>query len=299
MVRLRNLTWLWSGLLSVQIISAQGAPPNAAGQSTDVARSVELMIRLRFEIPTACDIKIGSRTPSQFTGYDTLRVILTQADRLTDLEFLISKDNKSLVRLENFDLDHYPALSIDIHGRPVRGNPEAQVTVINFDDLECPVCARMHELLKTDLMKKYGDKVRFIYRDNPLTEIHPWAMHAAVDAGCLARQDATSYWTFVDYVHTHGEEVSGAERDLNKSFSTLDRIAATSSEGREVDKTTLLACLRKQDEEPVRQSMREAQSMGLDFTPALFVNGELVRGLISPTDPQRAIDRALQTEKAK
>ena len=295
----RNLSWLWIGLLGIQIVSAQTPLPAQPMPSRDLERKVELMIRLKFEVPTSCDIKLGSRTPSPFTGYDRLRVTLFQAGRSTDLEFLISRDNRSLARLENFDLDRNPGLSIDIQGRPVRGNPDAQVTVINFDDLECPVCARMNEILKAELMQRYGDKVRFIYKDNPLTELHPWAMHAAVDAGCLAQQDAGAYWSFIDYVHTHGQEVSGEERDLGRSFLTLDRIATESGQGRRVDKPNLMACLKKQDEAPVRQSMKEARDLGLDFTPALFVNGEMVRGLTSLDDPQRAIERALQAESAK
>ena len=290
---LGGLRWVWIGVLGIQIASAQATSP------PDSSRAVELMIRLKFEVPTTCDIRIGSRTPSQFTGYDNLRVILSQAGKLTDLDFLISKDNKSLARLEKFDLDHNPALSIQIQGRTVRGNPGAQVTVINFDDLECPVCAHMREMLKSEVMQKYGDKVRYIYKDNPLTEIHPWAMHAAVDAGCLAQQDGNAYWRFIDYVHAHGQEVSGADRNVDKSFSVLDRIASDSGEGRDVNKPELLGCLKKQDEAPVRQSMREARGMGLNFTPALIVNGELVRGLTSPDAPERAIDRALQAEKAK
>jgi protein-disulfide isomerase len=148
-------------------------------------------------------------------------------------------------------------------------------------------------------MQKYGDKVRFIYKDNPLTEIHPWAMHAAVDAGCLAQQDGNAYWRFIDYVHGHGQEVSGDDRNLTKSFSVLDRIANESGKGRDVNEPMLLACLKKQDERPVHQSMREARGMGLNFTPALIVNGELVRGLTSADGPERAIDRALQAKKAK
>ncbi|HXS76899.1 MAG TPA: hypothetical protein VN753_12025 [Terracidiphilus sp.] len=73
---------------------------------------MELMIRLKFDVPTTCDIRIGWRTPSQFTGYDNLRVILFRAAKSTNLSFLISKDNNSLAKLENFDLDHNPALSI-------------------------------------------------------------------------------------------------------------------------------------------------------------------------------------------
>jgi protein-disulfide isomerase len=157
----------------------------------------------------------------------------------------------------------------------------------------------MHQILKSEIMQKYGDKVRFIYKDNPLTEIHPWAMHAAIDAGCLAQQDPSAYWTFVDYVHTHGQEVSGEERDPGRSFLALDRIATESGQGRQVDKPILMACLKRQDDAPVRQSMKEAQNLGLNFTPALFVNGEVVRGLTSLDDPQRAIERALQAKNAK
>ena len=294
---LRNLSWLWMAIFGIQIISAEA--PSPAQPTPDLERKVELMIRLKFEVPTACDLKLGSRTPSPFTGYDRLRVTLSQAGKSTDLEFLISQDNRSLARLENFDLDQNLGLSIDIQGRPIRGNPNAHVTVINFDDLECPVCARMHQILKSEIMQKYGDKVRFIYKDNPLTEIHPWAMHAAIDAGCLAQQDPSAYWTFVDYVHTHGQEVSGEERDPGRSFLALDRIATESGQGRQVDKPILMACLKRQDDAPVRQSMKEAQNLGLNFTPALFVNGEVVQGLTSLDDPQRAIERALQAANAK
>ena len=87
--------------------------------------------------------------------------------------------------------------------------PEAKVTIINFDDLECGYCARMHQELFPATLEHYKDMVRFVYKDDPLTEIHPWAMHAAVDANCLAAQSTDVYWTYVDYLHAHGDEVNG------------------------------------------------------------------------------------------
>ncbi len=296
MRRLLKMGWLSMGLLAIQLASGQTpGTPSLKPPQEDLRRAVELMVRLKFDLPTACTIDIQSRTPSQFSGYDSLRVVISQAGRSTDIDFLISKDNTSLVRLESFDLGHNPALAIDTQNRPIRGNPSAPVTVINFDDLECPVCARMHEILKTELTQKYGNKVRLIYKDNPLTEIHPWAMHAAVDAGCLAQQDPAAYWNFVDYVHTHGQEISGEDRNLNRSFVVLDRLATQSAQEHKVDQPVLLACLKLQEETPVRQSMKEARDLGLNFTPALIVNGELVRGLTSIKDPELAIDRALQS----
>ena len=80
---------------------------------------------------------------------------------------------------------------IDVSGRPTRGNSQAKVVAVNYDDFECPFCSRMHQTLFPQLLKEYGDRVVFIYKDFPLAEIHPWATHAAVNANCLAAQNLT------------------------------------------------------------------------------------------------------------
>jgi protein-disulfide isomerase len=137
----------------------------------------------------------------------------------TVIDFLISTDSKTLARLEKFDLLNDALFSIDVAGRPIRGNPAAKVTVISFDDLECPYCARMHQTLFPATLEHYKDKVRFIYKDFPLPpDMHPWAMRAAVDANCLAAQSTDVYWAYVDYIHSHGQEVSGEDRNLAKSL---------------------------------------------------------------------------------
>ena len=83
----------------------------------------------------------------------------------------------------------------------------------------------MHHTLFPSTIERYKDKVRFIYKDNPLVEIHPWATHAAVDANCLGAQNNDLYWTYVDYIHSHGQEVNGEDRDAAKASAALDRIA--------------------------------------------------------------------------
>ena len=87
---------------------------------------------------------------------------------------------------------------IDVSGRPTRGNKDAKVVVVNYDDFECPFCSRMHATLFPGIFKEYGDRVLFIYKDYPLEEIHPWAVHAAVNANCLAAQNADAYWDYAD-----------------------------------------------------------------------------------------------------
>ena len=187
-----------------------------------------------------------------------------------------------------------PAMNIDTAGRPVRGNPNAKVTVINFDDLECPYCARMHQSLFPSTLEHYKDKVRFIYKDDPLVEIHPWAMHASVDANCLAAQSNDVYWTYVDYLHSHGQEITGENRDLTKSVAALDRIARQEATVAKLDAAKVDACIAKQDESQVRASAKEADALGIEGTPALFVDGERINGAVPEQQLWLVIDRALR-----
>jgi protein-disulfide isomerase len=143
-------------------------------------------------------------------------------------------------------------------------------------------------------MDRYKDKVRFIYKDDPLTELHPWAMHAAVDANCLAAQSGDVYWAYVDYLHSHGQEITGEDRNLNKSFAALDRIARQEGTVAKLDDAKLNACLSKQDETQVRASAKEADALGIDGTPALFVEGERINGALPEDQVWLVIDRALR-----
>ena len=268
--------------------------PSQGSPDLSLNRRIEVMVRSQFNVPQDYTVTVGARTPSQVSGYESLPVTLTRGSKSTVVHFLISSDGKTLARLETFSLDKNPAFNIDVAGRPIRGNPNAKVTVINFDDLECPFCARMHESLFPSTMEHYKDKVRFIYKDDPLTELHPWAMHAAVDANCMAAQSGPTYWTYVDYLHAHGQEITGQDRNVTKSFAALDRIAREQGTVAKLDEAKLDACITKQDETVVRASAKEADSLGVDGTPALFVEGERISGAVPEPQLWMVIDRALR-----
>jgi len=285
----------FAGLLAIGLaIGCKAQPAQQNPSDGEMNRRIEVLVRAQFGVPQDYSIAIGARKPSSFPGYETLPVVFAHGSKTTPYDFLISTDGKTLARLETFDLATNPALAIDTAGRPVRGNPAAKVTVVNFDDLECPYCARMHQSLFPSTLDRYKDKVRFIYKDFPLADMHPWAMHAAVDANCLATQKSDVYWTYVDYLHAHGQEVSGEDRDINKSFAALDRIARQESTLAKLDSAKLDACLAKQDETQVRASMKEGDALGLDSTPSLFVDGERVVGAIPEDQVWMVIDRALR-----
>src|SRR5579859_690115 len=250
---------------------AQSVPP-------DVARKVERQVRSFYNIPADINVTVGAITPStDMPGYDALSVNIDGGEgKKKDYSFLVSKDRSTMLRVTRFDLNKDPFVEImnkiDTTGRPSRGAKSAKVVVVNFDDFECPYCARMHQTLFPEIFKEYGDRVTFIYKDDPLSEIHPWAIHAAVDANCLAEQNTDAYWDFADYIHANKREVD-SEKTPGARFDAIDKIAVLQGQKHNVDGAKLQSCVKAQKEDAVRASMKEADDLGVNGTPALFVNG--------------------------
>ena len=268
----------------------------ATAIAPEISHRIETEIRSRYSVPPQIDISLGAPKPSDLPGYDSVMVTFKDASHATTHEFLLSKDRKTLAHLEKIDISQDLMSKIDVKGRPVRGNPDAKVTIINYDDFECPFCSRMHATFFPELLKSYGDRVKIIYKDYPLVEIHPWAMHAAVDGNCLAAQNNDAYWDFADYVHANQREItSNGQNGQNwtQAFSKLDSIAKERAIKHNLDQPKFDACVKKQDESAVRASMAEGDKLGVDSTPTMFINGERMSGTV-PEDQLRSIlNRAL------
>lgn len=270
--------------------SAQSPPP-------DVARLVERQVRAHYALPSDVKVAVGPLRPSEFANYDALTVTISTPNKKQDYEFLLSRDHKALVRFTKFDLTSDPNAAImkkiDVSGRPTRGNLNAKVTVVNYDDFECPFCSRMHATLFPGLLKEYGDRVLFIYKDYPLEEIHPWAVHAAVNANCLAAQNGDAYWDYADYLHANQSAING-EKGRDGQNAELDKLAALQAQKHNLDVAKVQACVKAQSDKAVRASMHEGDSVGVDATPTMFVNGQKLDGAVPVDEVRAALDRALQ-----
>jgi protein-disulfide isomerase len=284
-------------LCSLTAIVTFGCRAQTAAPKASMDRRIEVLVRSQFNVPSDYDVSLGGKTKSDVPGYDNLPVTFSHKGKQTTVNFLISTDGNTLARLEKFDISKNPESIYSTEHRPVRGNPDAKVTVVNYDDLECPYCARMHEELFPGTLDHYKGLVKFVYKDFPLVEIHPWAMHASVDANCLAEQSSDAYWQFVDYAHSHGHEIDGNRQDVKQAFTTLDTQARETGKKFNVNGPKLDACLAKQDESVVRASMREGEKLGIDGTPQVFVDGERIAAGAQPTSSVwDAIDRALKAD---
>jgi len=298
---LRRYALLLAVLLCVGC-SAQRSPADASegpGKpvSKELAQRIQRHIRTYFSVPSNVQIQVGERRPSEFTGYDLVSVTLI-GQRKTLYEFLVSQDEKTLIRYAKIDIaqDPYAELmsKIDLRGRPVRGNPHAKVTMVVYDDYQCPYCAAMYHTLFPELLKTYGDRVRVVYKDYPLYEIHPWANRAAVNAGCLAAQNHDAYWGFADYVHFNQAEIKGQKSKIEAQFAALDQAALDQGRKHKLDLDKLQFCLQKQDDSAVKASVKEAEALGVNSTPTLFINGEKVDYAAPEAELRGFLDSALR-----
>jgi len=263
----------------------------SAPLTPELSRRIENEIRSRYNVPPQINLSLAPLAASEIKGYDDLVVTFTGGTHSTTHTFLVSKDRKTLAHLETMDISVDLMSKIDVKGRPVKGNPNAKVTVVYYDDFECPFCSRMHMTLFNNVFKDYADRVRVIFKDYPLVEIHPWAMHAAVDANCLGDQNSQAYWDFADYVHANQKLVAG--KSVPEAFTNLDAAAKDQGQKHQIDQDKFQACVKKQDETSVRASMAEADKIGVDSTPTMFINGERFNGVIPEQELRAVLDRDL------
>jgi protein-disulfide isomerase len=269
---------------------------SAQSTSPDTAKAIERQVRSYYKLPPDVQVSIGPVRSSEFANYDAVKLTFSKGTRKDEYDFLLSKDNKTLVKMTKLDLTKDPNAEImkkmDVRNRPTRGNKDAKVVVVNYDDFQCPFCSRMHQTLFPQIYKEYRDKVLFIYKDYPLAEIHPWATHAAVNANCLAALNNDAYWDYADYLHANQQTVSAQQgHDAQNAF--LDRAAVLQGQQHGVDPAKLAACIKTQDDNAVKASVKEGDAVGVTATPTLFVNGEEMDGALPMAEVRAILDRAL------
>src|SRR6202041_457165 len=270
----------------------------AQSVSPDLAQKIERQVRAYYKVPAELKVLVGPTSPSSdFPNYDSIVVTIDSGERKQDLNFLVSKDRSSLIRMNKFDLSKDPYADtmskIDTAGRPTRGAKASKVVVVNFDDFQCPFCARMHQAIFPEIFKEYGDHVTFVYKALPM-DMHPWAMHAAVDANCLAAQNSDAYWDFAVCIHANQHEVSN-EKTPGARLEALDLLTMLEGQKHNLDVVKLQSCVKAQDESAVKASVKGGDTVGVDATPTLFVNGEKIDGAVPPNEVRAALDRALKS----
>ncbi len=173
-----------------------------------------------------------------------------------------------------------PRLAVEAGDNPARGPADAPVTIIEFSDFQCPFCSRAESTLKK-LEESYPGKIRVVYRDFPLTSIHPQAARAAEAAGCANEQG--KFWAMHDSLF--GQQDKLQEADLKQRAVELG-----------LDTAAFNTCLDSGKETAEWQKDQgEGERYGVSSTPAFFVNGRMIVG----AQPYEAFARVVDEELAR
>jgi protein-disulfide isomerase len=154
-------------------------------------------------------------------------------------------------------------LTVQIQGHPSKGPADAPVTIVEFSDFECPFCGGLFPTLKR-VEQNYSEKVRIVYRQFPLNNLHPHAQKAAEASLCANEQN--KFWQLHDAMFTDQQNLT--VDDLKSKAATLSMNAAN-----------FATCLDSgKYAAAIRESLAEGNKVGVDGTPALFINGRYLGG---------------------
>lgn len=171
-------------------------------------------------------------------------------------------------------------VEVSVDGAPVRGAPDARVTLVEFSDYHCPFCKRAQATMK-QILDQYPGKVKHVFRDLPIDSLHPQARGAAEAARCA--RDQGKFWEYHDALFNNAPK--GAPDDLRRYAEQV-----------KLDVPAFERCLSAgTHRETVQRDIDEATKLGLNGTPAFFINGRPVPG----AQPLEAFARVIEEELSR
>jgi protein-disulfide isomerase len=177
----------------------------------------------------------------------------------------------------------YVRYDIPTEGYPSIGPADAPITIVEFSDFQCPFCRRFHEDTYQALLSAYPGKIRFVYRNLPLTSIHPESFPSAVASQCAVEQNSDVFWSYHDKLFSS----DNLGRDVYIQYA--DELG--------LDTEKFASCLDSDThDEYINTDMDFALKMGVNSTPTFFVNGLAIVGAQPLSAFQQVIDKELAGE---
>jgi protein-disulfide isomerase len=255
-------------------------------EATKTGKSVDSLIAAEAApsglVPSDADISAWYQANQSRTGGRTLQELRPQiADFLTrERRAAATKKLEERLRTElRVAVVYRPfRLQFDNEKAPTLGKSEAPVTLVEFSDFQCPFCQAAAPTLK-QVEQKFGDKVRIVYRQYPLTSLHPFAFKAAEASLCANEQGM--FWQMHDAMFADQKKLSVS--DLKQTARRLGM------NGKSFD-----GCLDSgRYVEQVQNDQKEGSRIGVTGTPAMFINGVSVDG---GAVPYSVLEAAIQKE---
>jgi protein-disulfide isomerase len=163
----------------------------------------------------------------------------------------------------------------------VQGSPDAPVTLVEYGDFECPYCGQAHNTVKR-LQQKFGNQLRFVFRNYPLVHSHPHAEHAAETAEIAASKG--KFWEMYDLLFAHQNQLS--DKNLVQYAEQLN-----------IDRQTFVQAMEEGvATKRIEEDAESGDQSGVEATPTFFINGQYYDGESDAASIGDAITSALKKE---
>jgi protein-disulfide isomerase len=239
------------------------------------------------------NFKVTKIEDSDVPGWRKGNLEVSLGPQTQNVAFYVDREGKYLFRGDAVDLTTDPLKQvmnkISLANQPERGPKDARVTVVEYSDFQCPFCARVYTTLENEVLKDYGDKVRFVFKNFPLTSIHPWAEDGAIASECAFQQGNDKFWAMYNGLFSKQSEIT--KENVKDKASEIAKEA-----GLDVDK--FRDCLDgRKSLDAVKADESEATALGVNSTPTFFINGRRLSGAQSAQDFKQTIDQELAGAK--
>jgi protein-disulfide isomerase len=257
---------------------------------TDPKSEIVQHVREQYKLPEATSVTVGPFHDSGFPNFLATTVTAENGKDKRSGDFYVTKDNRVLVLGRVLDLGfnvRREALrTIVTSNQPTQGPAHAPVTIVEYADLECPTCGRLHEFFEKELLPKYGDKVRVIFKEFPLVQIHDWSLAAAIANQCVYEMKPEAYAPYRSLIFQN-QSTTNAANVRDDLLRYADQVG--------VDRVRLAGCLDSKASLPrVDVGTREAKQLEISSVPTCFINGRMLVGYPSAEAYYMAVDAALK-----
>jgi len=244
-----------------------------AGTPTQAQKNIEAYLRNLYAFGPDVKVIVGPLRDSAVEGILETNIDVTIGENKENAKFYVSKDGRFLFRGELSDMMKDPLAEnraqIRITDAPALGDPKAPVTIVEYSDFECPICRSLHDTLR-NILPNYPGKVRVIFKDFPLDQIHPWARTAAVAGRCAYQQKPEAFWKLYDLIYDNQEIISAAN-----AWGKMVDYASQSG----LDADAFKSCMASPEAgATVNASHANGEKLEVTSTPTVFVNGRRMVG---------------------
>lgn len=260
-------------LLIASGAQAQQQASVATAAPTQAQKNIEAYLRNLYAFGPDVKLLVGPLKESPVEGMFETNIDVTIGENKENARFYVSKDGKFLFRGELSDMTKDPLAEnlaqIRMNDAPALGDPKAPVTIVEYSDFECPVCRSLHDAMR-NILPNYGNKVRVIFKDFPLEQLHPWARTAAIAGRCAYQQKPDAFWKLYDLIYDNQEVISAAN-----AWGKMVDYASQSG----LDADAFKSCMAGPEAgAAVNASHANGEKLEVNSTPTVFVNGRRMVG---------------------